>query len=147
MLHSPTTERVGIWVPWSISPFRKWHHKSQVITPHINKPSHIAAYQAAKEFIHSTKNPEKTISVTLDKKRVENIVESWHVLKCAAEAILYCSRQCIALKGDKEQCEGVGNPGNFLSLMKLIGNHDLNKTTPGYAKAKECYLSFPRNWK
>ena len=107
------------------SPFRKWHHKSQVITAHINKPSHITAYQAAKEFIHSIENPEKTISVMIDKKRVENIAENQHVLKCVAEAILYCGRQCIALRGDKEQCEGVGNPGNFLSLMKLIGNHHL----------------------
>ena len=61
----------------------------------------------------------------LDKKRVENIAENRYVLKCVAEAILYCGRQRIALRGDKEQHEAVGNPGNFLSLMKLIGNNDI----------------------
>ena len=120
--HDKKRRNMGVMVN---SPFRKWHHKSEVITAHTTKQSHIAAYQAAEEFIRSIENPDKTISVILDKKRVENIAENRHVLKCVAEAILYCGRQCIALRGDKEQREGVGNPGNFLSLMKLIGNHDL----------------------
>ena len=51
------------------APFRKWHHKSEVITAHVSKPSHIAASQVADEFIHSIENPEKTISVMLDKKK------------------------------------------------------------------------------
>ena len=106
------------------APFRKWHHKSEVITAHINKPSHIAASQAAEEFIHSIENPEKTISAMLDKRKAENIAENRHILKCVAEAILYCGRQCIALRGNKEQRDSPGNPGNFLSLMKLIANHD-----------------------
>ena len=106
------------------TPFRKWHHKSEVISAHINKPSHITALQAAEDFINSIDNPEKTISVMLDKRKVENITENRHILKCVAEAILYCGRQCIALRGDKEQRNSLGNPGNFLSLMKLIANHD-----------------------
>lgn len=104
--------------------FRKWHHKSEVITAHVNKPSHIAAFQAAEDFIHPIENPEATISAMVDKRRAENIAENRHVLKCVAEAVLYCGRQCIALRGDNEKPESPGNPGNFLSLMRLIANHD-----------------------
>ena len=106
------------------APFRKWHHKSEVITAHVSKPSHIAASQAVDEFIHSIKNPKKTISVMLDKTKAQNIAENRHILKCVAEDILYCGRQSIALWGNKEQWDSPGNPGNFLSLMKLIANHD-----------------------
>ena len=44
--------------------------------------------------------------------------------KCCAESILYCGRQCIALWGDVGKLDQMGNPGNFLSLMKVLANHD-----------------------
>ena len=61
------------------APFRKCHHKSEVITAHLNKPS-----QAAENFIQSIDNPEATITAMVDKTRVENIAEtgmSWNVLQ------------------------------------------------------------------
>ena len=60
----------------------------------------------------------------LDKRKAENISENRHILRCVAEAILYYGRQCIALQGKKEERDSPGNPGNLLSLMKLIANHD-----------------------
>ena len=50
------------------APFRKWHHKSEVITAHANKSSHIAAFRAAEDFINSIENPEATISAMVDKR-------------------------------------------------------------------------------
>ena len=82
------------------APFRKWHHNSEVITAHLNKPSHVAAFQAAENFIQSIDNPKASITAMVDKRRAENIAENRHVLKCVAEAVLYCARQCIALRGD-----------------------------------------------
>ena len=38
--------------------------------------------------------------------------------------MLYCARQCIALRGDAESVESPGNPGNFLSLLRLLAVHD-----------------------
>ena len=78
----------------------------------------------SEDFIHSIDNPEATISAMVDKRRAENIAENRHVLKCVAEAVLYCARQCIALRGDHEKCGSLGNPGNFLSLLNLIATHD-----------------------
>ena len=37
-----------------------------------------------------------------DSLREANIKENRHILKSVAEAILYCGRQCIALRGDNE---------------------------------------------
>ena len=40
-------------------PFRKWHHKSEVITPHSKKPSHNSAVETACTFIHSIENQKE----------------------------------------------------------------------------------------
>ena len=43
-----------------------------------------------------------------------------------SEAILFCSRQGIALRGDNEVLNGesCGNTGNFLAALQLTANHD-----------------------
>ena len=119
------------------APFRKWHHKSEVITAHLNKPSHVAAFQASENFIQSIDNPEATITSLVDKRRAENIAENRHILKCVAEAVLYCARQCIALREDHTKLDSLGNPGNFLSH-----SHPSYKAeaTFGHAKVKECHI-------
>ena len=53
-----------------------------------------------------------------------NIEENRHILHTVAESVLYCGRQCIALRGNQETLNTTGNPGNFLPLMKLVGYHD-----------------------
>lgn len=40
------------------------------------------------------------------------------------KAILFCGKQCIALRGDHEEMSGMGNPGNFLSLLSILSEHD-----------------------
>ena len=41
-------------------------------------------------------------------------------MKTATEVVLYCGRLCIALRGDHEQLDTLGNPGDFLALMKML---------------------------
>ena len=57
--------------------------------------------------------------------------------------MLYCGKQCIALRGNQETLNTTGNPGNFLSHMKLIGNHaPIVKQHLGKPKFKNAtYLS------
>ena len=38
--------------------------------------------------------------------------------------MLFCGRQCIALRGDVESLDTPENPGNFLALLKLLAVHD-----------------------
>ena len=47
------------------------------------------------------------------------------MLKSIVRAILFCGRQCIALRGNSEQLDTPGNPGNFLSLLKLLSVYDI----------------------
>ena len=46
--------------------------------------------------------------------------------ECVSEAILFCGRQCIALRGDNKVLNGEsrGNTGNFLAALQMIANHD-----------------------
>ena len=43
-----------------------------------------------------------------------------------SEPILFCGRQCNALRGDNKflNGEGRGNTGNFLAALQMIANHD-----------------------
>ena len=41
-----------------------------------------------------------------------------------AQAVHYCGRQGIALRGHRENLESEGNPGNFLALVKLLADHN-----------------------
>ena len=47
---------------------------------------------------------------------------------CLSRAVLFCGRQCIALRGDTEKLGEIDsssdNPGNFLVLLKLLAVHD-----------------------
>ena len=60
----------------------------------------------------------------MNAERARNIEENRHIVKCCAEGILFCGRQCIALRGDKEGVDKVGNSGNFLALLKTLAEHD-----------------------
>ena len=81
--------------------FQKWHHKSEFINTHVNKPSYIAAFQAAEE------NPEKTISVILDKRRAENIAEN-------RQCVAYCFVVASALHSGETRSNEISQ-----KIMKL----------------------------
>lgn len=105
-------------------PFTKWYKKTKAIGNHSSKSYHLAALERAKLFLQSIENPKTQISVRMDSAKEANINENRHILKCVAETVLYCGRQCIALRGSAEKQHSTGNPGNFLALMKLLANHD-----------------------
>ena len=106
------------------APFSKWHKKTKIIGSHQSKGNHLVAFERAKLFLQSHENPNTRISVRMDSAKEANIKENRHILKCVAEAVLYCGRQCIALRGSAEQQHCRGNPGNFLALLKLLSNHN-----------------------
>jgi len=66
------------------------------------------------------------VSNRLDGKKRKNIIRNRHLVKCVSEAIRFCGRQCIALRGDKEVLNGESrcNTGNFLAALQMIANHD-----------------------
>ena len=57
--------------------------------------------------------------------------------------MLFCGKQCIALRGDVEKPEAPGNPGNFLALLKLLATNDdiLRKHLEAPAMKNATYIS------
>ena len=74
-------------------------------------------------MVYSIKHPEYSISVLLSSCKMANIEKNRAVLKSVSRAILFCGRQCIALRGDAEILKAPGNPGSFLALLKLLALH------------------------
>ena len=69
-------------------------------------------------------NPDTAITAQSETRRAANVARNRAFLKSIASAVLYCARECIALRGDAESVESLGNPGNFLSLLRLLAVHD-----------------------
>ena len=78
----------------------------------------------ADQLIRSVEHPETPLPAIINAKRATNIAQNRRVLKSIARAILFCGKQCIALRGDAEQMDTPGHPGNFLTLLKLLANTD-----------------------
>ena len=91
---------------------------------HASNKYHADAVEAALTFKRSIEQPQVNIDVRLNMRLVNVIQENRHVVKCCAQCILYCGRQCIALRGDVEKIDQPGNPGNFLAMLEQVANYD-----------------------
>uniref|UniRef100_A0A1X7VI14 DUF4371 domain-containing protein n=1 Tax=Amphimedon queenslandica TaxID=400682 RepID=A0A1X7VI14_AMPQE len=60
--------------------------------------------------MHSVEKPQENIDTRLNSQRIHNKEENRHIVKCSAESILLCGRQCIALRRDKELLHLSMNP-------------------------------------
>lgn len=105
-------------------PFRKWTRYTSVIVEHAEKSYHRDAMIAAQTFRESIENPSTTLTCVFDKEKEKRIEENRQILKAIARAVLYCGRQCIALRGHREKLTQSENPGNFLALLKVLSESD-----------------------
>ena len=80
----------------------------------------VQAYNLKRAVEH----PHTAISTRIDSSKTAKIERNREVLKSIAWAVLFCGRQCIALRGDVENLDTPENPGNFLALLKLLAVHD-----------------------
>lgn len=101
-------------------PFRKWNRKSEKAEEH----EHSTHHQKAMEQTYNLKHPHTAISAQIDSSKAANIERNHEFLKSIARAVLFCGRQCIALRVDVESLDTLENPGNFLALLKLLAVHD-----------------------
>ena len=105
-------------------PFRLWNKKGEKAEQHEKCAYHQSAVDKGTSFRHSIENPESTITAQVYSCKARNIRNNRAVLMSIASAILYCSRQCIALRGDAEDGKSSGNPGNLLALLRLLAQHN-----------------------
>ena len=80
-------------------------------------PTHLHGVERALDFQHSIERPQRNIDICMNMELFNRIQENCRIVKCCAESILYCGRQCIALRGDIERLDQPGNPGNLLAMM------------------------------
>lgn len=128
-------------------PFRVWNKKSEKVKEHERSMYHQSALEKADHLMHTVEHPHTSIVSHVDARKATNIKRNRAVLKSIARAVLFCSRQCIALRGDTEKLtennSSSGNPGNFLALLKLLAVHDDVLRTHLEAPAMRCatYIS------
>ena len=69
-------------------------------------------------------NPTATIQCHIRTEREKRIKENPKLLQLIAKAVLYCGRQCIALRGDKERLDQPGNPKSvnpsFFAFLAIV---------------------------
>ena len=105
-------------------PFRVWNKKSEKTKEHVNSLYHQKCMELADNLKHTIEHPQMAITSQIDDRKAANIEHNRSILKSLASAVLFCGRQCIALRGDTERIDKLGNPGNFLALLKLLATHD-----------------------
>ena len=86
-------------------------------------------------FIQSIENSQNNVNVLMNSGVAKTIEDNRHIIKCCAQSVIFCGRQCIALRGDTETLKHTGNPGNFLAFLKVLATHDL---------ALKAHLDSPR---
>ena len=105
-------------------PFHIWNKKSEKTKEHVQSKYHQKCMQLADDLKFAIEHPHTTVISRIDHHRAANIERNRLLLKSIASAALFCGRQCIALRGDKEDYDSPGNHGNFLALLKLLAVHD-----------------------
>lgn len=124
-------------------PFRRWARYTSVIAEHAEKMYHRDAMIAVQTFKESVENPSNTVTCLFDKEREERIKENREIVKSIARAVLFCGRQCIALRGHREKLNQSENPGNFVALLKVFseGNSTLEAHFQTAGSARVTYIS------
>ena len=124
-------------------PFHAWNKKSEKAKEHENSLYHQKCMELADSFKYNVEHPDVSITSQVDARKAANIERNRSILKSLASAVLFCGKQCIALRGDAEKPETPGNPGNFLALLKLLATNDdiLRKHLETPAMRNATYIS------
>ncbi|KAL5491472.1 hypothetical protein EMCRGX_G016767 [Ephydatia muelleri] len=102
-------------------PFQTWQKKSAQFANHEKTSYHQCSLQLAEQLVHSVQHPETNLLALFSSRRADNIARNRGILKSVASAVLFCAKQCIALRGDADTPR---NPGNFLALLKLLATQN-----------------------
>lgn len=127
VLFSIDRESKGILVN---KPFKNWTKLTATMKGskdklgHFAKESHYEAALKAEALIQRFENPNQTLPYKMNTEKAKRIAENRKILSSVIEAITYCARQCIALRGDNEDLSSPGNPGHFLALLKVMSKTD-----------------------
>ena len=77
------------------TPFRTWQN-------HQRAGYHQESWHLADQFRVRIEKPQEGVAALMNNCISENIVRNRNILKRIADAVLYCGRQCIALRGHRK---------------------------------------------
>ena len=110
---------------FTVTGFHNWKHamgQKGIITSHdkcdVHKQAMIDWKQYKINMQHHTSVQDRNNSVCS-----QQIRHNRHYIKTIAKVLRLCAMQDLALRGHREG-EDYQNPGNFLKILELIGNHD-----------------------
>lgn len=102
--------------------FSKWRKLNPRVSEHENSPSHSTAFSHWKELTIRLKR-----GATLDNE-IETLVMAeksvWkEILKRLCDCVMFLAKQNLPFRGHRESLTE-GNSGNFLELVKFLGQYD-----------------------
>lgn len=104
------------------APFKRWSRYSNTIGIHDAKGYHIDAVAQAKAFINTVKHPASKVTNMLDQRKLSNISSNRALLSHLIKAIVYLTKQGLALRGHDETTAS-NNRGNYLELLYLMSQY------------------------
>lgn len=104
-------------------PFTNWTRCSDAFRDHSCSKLHTDAVHKSNVFKESLENSTQ-IPVVLDAQIQQLVAQNRTILKYIVDAIIFCGKQCIALRGDSENINDPGNCGNFLEILKLLSKEN-----------------------
>ena len=108
-----------------VAPFSNWKKFVDRANKHDALKYHQDSMAEACSFLLRKQKKVATVSSLGNKQKTAMIEKNRSILRSVIEVILLCARQCFALRGDVEKVIGPGNPGNFLAILRVLGNHDV----------------------
>lgn len=111
--------------PFTHVGLKDWKHatgKKGRLCEHERSATHMEAVVSWEQYKLNHQRGT-TIGQRLDNLGKQAIKDNRHFIKTVAAILLVCAKQEIAIRGHDER-EDSKNPGNFLSILKLIAAHD-----------------------
>ena len=86
---------------------------------HNSTKYHLLALSRVDALKSAIEKPGSAIGSLIRQTSSAEIVKNLFIIKSLTEAVLFCGKQCIALRGHRDDCTAdvQGNRGNFLALI------------------------------
>ena len=117
--------------------FDTWTKKSRKFAVHNHAKNHLFAVEQAENVKTIISKPGVSIDDRLQQTKQSDVLRNREILKSLADAILFCGRQGLALRGhrDDSTADSTSNKGIYMSLLEYSvrsGNEALSR------HLKEC---------
>ena len=94
--------------------FDHWTKKSTKFASHNSKKYHQLAMTQVDGLKTNMNKPGSSIEDRIRQTNKEEVLRNRYIIRSLAEAVLFCGRQCISLRGHRDDSTAdVGNNGKF----------------------------------